>query len=82
MSVTVENSLNIMPILPLRGLVVFPGSVLSFDVARKKSVAAVKYAMEHNRLIYTVAQKEIYTEDPAPEDVYTVGCVANIRFRG
>ncbi len=79
MSVTVENSLNIMPVLPLRGLVVFPGSVLSFDVARKKSVAAVKYAMEHNRLIYTVAQKEIYTEDPTPDDVYTVGCVAKVR---
>lgn len=79
MSVTVENSLNILPLLPLRGLVVFPGSVLSFDVARKKSVAAVKYAMEHNRLIFTVAQKEIYTEDPTPDDIYSIGCVAKVR---
>ena len=51
MSTVVENKIEIMPVLALRGLVVFPGTVLSFDVARKKSVAAVKYAAEHGGLL-------------------------------
>lgn len=79
MSTVVENKIEIMPVLALRGLVVFPGTVLSFDVARKKSVAAVKYAAEHGGLLYAAAQREVFVEDPKEEDLYPIGCVVRIR---
>lgn len=79
MSTVVENKIEIMPVLALRGLVVFPGTVLSFDVARKKSVAAVKYAAEHGGLLYAAAQREVFVEDPKEEDMYPIGCVVRVR---
>lgn len=79
MSTVVENKIEIMPVLALRGLVVFPGTVLSFDVARKKSVAAVKYAAEHGGLLYAAAQREVFVEDPKEEDLYPIGCVVRVR---
>lgn len=79
MSTVVENKIEIMPVLALRGLVVFPGTVLSFDVARKKSVAAVKYAAEHGGLLYAAAQREVFVEDPKAEDLYPIGCVVRVR---
>lgn len=79
MPTVVENKIEIMPVLALRGLVVFPGTVLSFDVARKKSVAAVKYAAEHGGLLYAAAQREVFVEDPKEEDLYPIGCVVRVR---
>ena len=79
MSTVVENKIEIMPVLALRGLVVFPGTVISFDVARKKSVAAVKYAAEHGGLLYAAAQREVFVEDPKEEDLYPIGCVVRVR---
>ncbi len=79
MSTVVENKIEIMPVLALRGLVVFPGTVLSFDVARKKSVAAVKYAAEHGGLLYAASQREVFVEDPKEEDLYPIGCVVRVR---
>ena len=79
MSTVVENKIEIMPVLALRGLVVFPGTVLSFDVARKKWVAAVKYAAEHGGLLYAAAQREVFVEDPKEEDLYPIGCVVRVR---
>lgn len=79
MSTVVEDKIEIMPVLALRGLVVFPGTVLSFDVARKKSVAAVKYAAEHGGLLYAAAQREVFVEDPKEEDLYPIGCVVRVR---
>ena len=57
MSLNTEEKIITLPVLPLRGLVVFPGTVLSFDVGRKKSSAALKAAMESNQLVFAVAQK-------------------------
>lgn len=79
MSTVVENKIEIMPVLALRGLVVFPGTVISFDVARKKSVAAVKYAAEHGGLLYAAAQREVFVEDPKEEDLYPIGYVVRVR---
>lgn len=79
MSTVVENKIEIMPVLALRGLVVFPDTVISFDVARKKSVAAVKYAAEHGGLLYAAAQREVFVEDPKEEDLYPIGCVVRVR---
>ena len=74
MSLTVEENTILMPVIALRGLVIFPEMLISFDVGRQKSAAALKYAMEHDRLIFAVAQKEIHVDDPADNDVYEVGC--------
>lgn len=79
MAIETEERIAMLPLLPLRGLVVFPGTVLSFDVGRKKSSAALKAAMERDQLIFAVAQKEIYIEDPEVGDLYEVGCVVKVR---
>lgn len=79
MAIETEERTALLPLLPLRGLVVFPGTVLSFDVGRKKSSAALKAAMERDQLIFAVAQKEIYVEDPEEGDLYEVGCVVKVR---
>lgn len=79
MALNTEERISVLPVLPLRGLVVFPGTVLSFDVGRKKSSAALKAAMERDQLIFAVAQKEVYVEDPEEGDLYEVGCVVKVR---
>lgn len=68
-----------MPVLPMRGVVVFPNMSLSFDAARRKSVAAIKAAASGNRLIFLVAQREANTEDPTAADIHTIGVVAEIK---
>ena len=68
-----------MPLLALRGLVVFPKNVASFDVARKKSANALKAAMDGNRYIFVVTQKDFYAEDPSEKDLYKIGCIAKIK---
>ena len=68
-----------MPLLALRGLVVFPKNVASFDVARKKSANAIKAAMEGNRYIFVVTQKDFYAEDPTEKELYSIGCIAKVK---
>ena len=68
-----------MPLLALRGLVVFPKNVASFDVARKKSANALKAAMESDRYIFVVTQKDFYAEDPTEKELYSVGCIAKVK---
>ncbi len=68
-----------VPVVALRGLVVFPGMVLHFDVARAKSIAAVKAAMDTGRDIFLAAQKDPSASDPTYKDIYRVGVVAKVR---
>ncbi len=79
MSTIIEVNTVQMPLMALRGLVVFPGTVASFDVGRKKSINALKYAMEKNQLIYLVAQKDVYVDEPESNDLYKIGCVAKVK---
>ena len=79
MSVVTENKIEFFPTMALRGLVVFPGTVLSFDVARKKSAKALNVAMETNQLIFLITQKDIAIDDPKEKDLYSIGCIAKIR---
>lgn len=79
MPTVIENTAIQMPLLALRGLVVFPDTVASFDVGRKKSANAIKYAMEKNQLIFLVTQKDSFVDDPEGGDLYKIGCVAKIR---
>ncbi len=68
-----------LPIIPLRGLVVFPEMVLHFDVGRKKSVEALRHAMNTNQKVFLVCQRDASVNDPSIDDVYNIGVVCNIK---
>lgn len=68
-----------MPLLALRGIVVFPKTVASFDVARVKSANALKAAMEGDRYIFAVTQKNFYAENPESSDLYDMGCIVKVK---
>ena len=68
-----------MPVLALRGLVVFPRQTVHFDVARPKSVKALEAAMERDQLIFLVPQKSIIDDDPGAEQLWPMGCVAKVK---
>jgi ATP-dependent Lon protease len=67
-----------LPLLPLRDVVVFPHMVIPLFVGRPKSIKALETAMESGKSIMLVAQKNAAKDEPAAEDIYAIGCVANI----
>lgn len=67
------------PLLPLRGLLVYPSMVLHLDVGREKSVKALEKAMVEDNLILLCSQSEVNIEEPAQEDIFRVGTVAKVR---
>lgn len=73
------NEFMHMPIVALRGLTVFPGMNLHFDVGRKKSIAALKNAMNNDQRIFLVAQKDAGVNEPELDDLYEVGVVCEIK---
>ena len=74
-----ENPSVVMPMIAMRGIVLFPKVVLHFDVGRKKSVAALSDAMKKDRLVFLSAQKDIKDEELQPNKIYDVGVVAEVR---
>ena len=68
-----------IPVVALRGLVVFPDMVLHFDIARQKSINAVNAAMEYGQKVFLTSQKDSATEEPSFTDLYKNGVVAKIR---
>jgi len=69
----------VLPLLPLRGISVFPYMMLHFDVGRDKSVNALEEAMVKDQLIFLVSQKDAATDEPSPEDFYHVGTISKIK---
>jgi len=67
-----------LPLLPLRDVVVFPHMVIPLFVGRPKSIKALENAMEAGKSILLVAQKSAAKDEPSIEDLYDIGCVANI----
>jgi ATP-dependent Lon protease len=67
-----------LPLLPLRDVVVFPHMVIPLFVGRPKSIKALEAAMEQGKSIMLAAQKAAAKDEPSAEDIYTIGCVANI----
>ncbi|MBY9079415.1 endopeptidase La [Paenibacillus sp. HN-1] len=67
------------PLLPLRGLLVYPSMVLHLDVGREKSVKALEKAMVEDNLILLCSQSEVNIEEPGQDDIFRVGTVANVR---
>ncbi len=72
-----QNILTV-PVLPLRGLVVFPKSLIHFDVGRRKSVAAINKAMKNDQLIFLATQKDAVENEPSIMDLYTTGVIAKV----
>lgn len=74
-----KKSAQKLPIVPMRGTVVFPHMVMHFDVARTMSVQAVEEALKTDRKVFLTAQKDIFEESPSENDLYSVGVVAEIK---
>ncbi len=74
-----NKDLLTMPMLALRGLVVFPHMVINFDVGRKKSIEALNRAMATDRQVFLLTQKDVTNEYPVLEDLYNIGVVARVR---
>ena len=69
---------DILPVLPLKDVVVFPFIILPLSVSREKSINAVDAALAEQRIIMLVAQRDAQNDAPRPEDLYPVGTVAAI----
>ena len=76
---TAENVIS-LPMIPLRGLVIYPHMAIHFDIGRTKSVMALNAAVDNNSCIFLAPQKSAQVNDPkVPDDVLKVGCVAKIK---
>lgn len=75
----VNNKISVvLPTIAMRGIVLFPNIALQFDVGRQRSLAALEEAMENDRKIFLVAQKNMAIENPTQDELYRVGVVATI----
>ncbi|MHB1394224.1 MAG: endopeptidase La [Clostridia bacterium] len=74
-----KDDIKRLPLLPLRGLSIFPFMVLHFDVGREKSIRALEEAMINDQLIFLVTQKDAHTDLPSTEDFYEVGTISKIK---
>ncbi|MBE6840619.1 MAG: endopeptidase La [Ruminococcus sp.] len=73
------NEDNVFYAVAMRGMVAFPKMVMHFDIARKKSIKAIDYAIKNGGKIFLVAQKDSLVDDPKKSDLYKIGIVAEIR---
>ena len=73
-----KNTQRTMPVLPLRDVVVFPYMVMPLFVGRAKSINALEEAMNDDKQLLLVSQREADLEEPTPEDLFDVGTMANI----
>lgn len=79
--IKVESVRDTLPLLPLRGLIIFPYTVFPFEVARDKSISALEEAMLYDRLIILSSQRQtkVYEPYPTPEDIHEIGTMAEIK---
>ena len=73
-----ENNMQLLPLLPLRDIVVFPGMVVPLFVGREKSVSALEAAMAGDKDIFLLAQLDPGCDDPEGDDLYDVGVIATV----
>ena len=73
-----DTDSTVLPLLPLRDVVVFPHMVIPLFVGRPKSIKALEAAMVEGKNVVLVAQKSAANDEPTPEDLYDVGTVASI----
>src|SRR5437867_9451042 len=76
--VDLGDGLQHLPMVPLRDVVVFPYTMIPFVVGRRSSLAAVEKALAGNRRIFLATQRNARVDDPKPEDINSIGTIANI----
>ena len=69
----------VLPLIPVRGIIIFPSMILHFDVARKRSAAALEAAMANGQQVFLAAQKDLSVEKPGENDIYKIGTVARVK---
>ena len=74
-----DENMQLVPTVALRGLVVFPGMVLHFDAGREKSINAVREAMDTGDDVFLITQKDAAAEDPSFSELYKMGVLAKVR---
>lgn len=76
-----ENTSKVtrLPVIPLRGMVIFPDTVVHFDAGREKSIAAMNAALESDSRLFIVAQRSAAKDEPGIQDLYTVGTIVKIK---
>ncbi|MDQ0202407.1 endopeptidase La [Pectinatus haikarae] len=74
-----KKNLKVLPLLPLRGIVVFPYVIVNLDVGREKSIAALEEAMIKDHKIILSAQKDPAIDEPTENDIYEIGTMAEVR---
>ena len=75
--ITMENA-TVIPVLPLRDVVVYPHMVIPLFVGREKSIRALEAAMDHDKRILLVAQKSAEVDDPQTTDIHEIGTLSTI----
>ena len=73
-----KNKQTVIPLLPLRDIVVFPGMITPLFVGRSKSISALEEVMSKDKLIFLVTQKDAETDDPLPNEIYEIGCIGKV----
>ncbi len=68
----------LLPLLPLRDIVVYPGMITPLFVGRSKSIQALEEVMTKDKKIFLVTQKNAEVDDPAPDEIYTIGCIGKV----
>ncbi|MBR7071273.1 MAG: endopeptidase La [Clostridia bacterium] len=76
---TLNTEVRSLPVIAMRGVVAFPGTILTFDAGRDRSVAALEAAMGKNQRVLLVAQRDLTVDEPTKKDLYKIGCVAVVR---
>ena len=81
MEENLDNKLDnkMIPVVTLRDIVVFPGTTVYFEVGRESTIKAVSEAMNSDKMIFTVAQKDQHEENPGLEDVFEIGTLAEVK---
>lgn len=74
-----DNLNYMLPAVALRGLTILPDMIIHFDLSRKKSIQAIENAMMEEQKIFLVTQRDMETEDPAKEELYSVGTIALVK---
>ncbi len=77
-NVNIQDIPKVLPMLPIRDIVLFPAMVLPLAVGREKSIRALEEAMTSTRHVFVVTQKNLQIEDPTPDDIYQIGTVCEV----
>ena len=68
-----------LPLIPLRGLAIFPYMILNFDIGREMSLKALDEAMLEDELVFLTSQKEAEVDEPTADDFYHVGTICRVK---